>query len=200
MEAVEESVASGGGGGDGGGNKVKADTKSVLAAIHEYYNDERHTRDKDRAYSQGERWTQVWLKDWEDKEKGRVSDATRAVQVGRGKYERHEDGEQHQYLLLKFFDSRECRAERQRAPLPAIWGMALTAKEVNALSEKVVEGGEEAELIHREPPFPDSKWWLEARWWVEDGKVVGVRVAGKMTQDKVPTVKAVKFVTAGGPS
>ena len=51
MEAVEEAVASGGGGG-GGDAKVKADTKSVISAIQDFYNDERHTHDKPVKISQ----------------------------------------------------------------------------------------------------------------------------------------------------
>ena len=155
--------------------------------------------DRDRTFTPGDWWGSAAGYDWEDKEKGQCSDAYRGITVGRGVYGAHEDGEQHQFVLIKFIDTHEMRKEGRwgNAPQPAIWGMALTAKEFRTLSEKIVEGGEEAELIHREPPFEDASWYCEARWWVDSGKVVGIRIAAKMTQDKVPTVKAIKFITAG---
>ncbi len=55
-------------------------------------------------------------------------------------------------------------------------------------------------LIHREPEGdydPNEPWWSESHWLIEDGKITGVRLSAKCTQDSFPQVQLVRFKLRG---
>jgi hypothetical protein len=58
----------------------------------------------------------------------------------------------------------------------------------------------EGTLIHREPEGdydPNEPWWSESHWLVENGKITGVRIAAKCTQDTVPQEQLIRFKMRG---
>ncbi len=71
------------------------------------------------------------------------------------------------------------------------------------LSKTVVENAaKDGTLIHREPEGDDfdyttEPWWSESHWLVEAGKITGIRILAKCTQDAVPHIQLIRFKMRG---
>jgi hypothetical protein len=84
-----------------------------------------------------------------------------------------------------------------------VWAIAFSCEEMKELTKSVVENvAKEGTLIHREPEGEDfdystEPWWSESHWLVEAGKITGIRILAKCTQDTVPHSQLIRFKMRG---
>lgn len=82
-----------------------------------------------------------------------------------------------------------------------VWGIAFSCEEMKALTKSVVENtSTKGTLIHREPEGDvdeTDSWWQETHWLIEGGKITGIKVCIKLTQDKVHNTELIRFKTRG---
>lgn len=85
-----------------------------------------------------------------------------------------------------------------------MWGIALSAAEMKELVRGVGKGS--CTLIHREPEDDEDDdvgeeeeedCWAETHWLVEAGRVTGLRIEVKLSQDLTPSRQLVRFHVKG---
>jgi hypothetical protein len=161
------------------------------------YNASRWISCKDREYTDYP-WYIFSAYDWEQKGKGLCVDAERSVKVGCGTYTIHEDPAEAQFLMIQHLNTHKTGKEGHgwSAKARPVFAVDFSAEKVRELQKLLAHQPEAARLIHREPkgePDPNAAWFSESYWYVEEGKITGVRVVTKMSQDPHPVERLARF-------
>lgn len=142
-------------------------------------------------------WDSIHAFDWSARVPNTTVDVLRGIQIGLQK-----DKEGVRSLLIRFVDTELEFVKPSsgawynwKDQQPSVWAIALTAPTVRKLGELILT--EEDLLIHREPWTEPSPWFAEARWIKEGNTLSGVQISLQASQDVVPQIHIVKFLTKG---
>eukprot|EP01059_Diplonema_ambulator_P019393 TRINITY_DN325_c0_g1_i15.p1 TRINITY_DN325_c0_g1~~TRINITY_DN325_c0_g1_i15.p1 ORF type:complete len:560 (+),score=198.99 TRINITY_DN325_c0_g1_i15:52-1731(+) len=177
---------------------MTATIHELLAALDEKFKKYNHGWDAERKYQTYWKWFRQW--DWEKKGKGLGVAAQKSVAVGLGEYEPREDPDRKQFILIQVFDEEQKIGGYSGQDPPAVWGVAITTKELAEIEKELATGEDQTALIHREPrgePEPDAPWFVEASWVFEKDTITAIRLSIKCHQHKAPLVQEVRFKTMG---
>lgn len=82
-----------------------------------------------------------------------------------------------------------------------MWGIAFSAAELRSLAKDLVDNAAtKGTLIHREPEGEveeNEPWWQETHWLIENGKISGVKICIKLSQDLVHNTELIRFKVRG---
>ena len=187
-----------------GSSEMSNDTNRIAEdALAAHTNSALHRGDRDKTYyPSGECWHHMDAYDWVDTPRGHVCDANRSVAIGVTELCSTEDQGTAPVLLIKHWDTSQ-RYDRSKDSPPALWGVAFTAREFTSFVQLVEKSGVSSVFLHREPftdPSEDISmlpWMTETRWIVEQGKVCGISISVRCTQDEHPQVAEVRFRVRG---